>query len=392
MSALRVLLISPYPLRPGKLVGGVEAATVALAPVLAAQEDVEQVAVLCFHHGEVASYCEKVNDKFHVWFVRGQSRLALPTRSFLEVLRARRLAAEINPDVVHGQGITHHGYVATRTGPVSVVTAHGMTHIELRMAWRGGLLGQVRLGLIERMVKATVSRAELIISISRYDQQELAKLVRGLRAYIPNPVSSEFFVPTLLRDKGSDNEKRILFAGLITPRKNVDGIVRAFAQVQAEFSGARLLIVGPIVNEKYAALVRDEVRRMGLENSVTFMGHVENAELLRQMQLCNVLVLFSNEETLPTVIAQVMAVGKPVVASKVGGIPEMIEEGVNGFLVDPGDEHGLAERLIEVLNSPKLQLRMGCKSRELANLRYEPSIVARQTIEAYRRALNARIG
>lgn len=87
------------------------------------------------------------------------------------------------------------------------------------------------------------------------------------------------------------------------------------------------------------------------------------------------------------VIAQAMAVGKPVVASNVGGIPEMIQDGYTGFLVKSGDEEALGIRLVELMQSPDLCYRMGQNAREVAACRFAPAIIAKKTIEAYRRAI-----
>src|SRR4051794_20449330 len=116
--SLRVLLIGPYPLQQGMIVGGVEAVVSTLVSALAANENVAQVTVLCFERGRRTPQYTRVHDKLEIRYLPGQ-RLTLLTRSFLEVRRARRVIAELEPDVVHGHGIDHFGYIATQISPAS---------------------------------------------------------------------------------------------------------------------------------------------------------------------------------------------------------------------------------------------------------------------------------
>jgi glycosyltransferase involved in cell wall biosynthesis len=129
------------------------------------------------------------------------------------------------------------------------------------------------------------------------------------------------------------------------------------------------------------------VQSRRLEGAVSFAGHLEVASLLNEIRRSQTVVLFSNQENTPAILAQAMAAGRPIVASRVGGIPEMITDGENGYLVDAGDEAALAERLAALLNAPELCEKMGAASREIARQRYDPAAVARQTVEAYRQAL-----
>ena len=380
MPGLRILFLSPYP-RGNKVIGGVEAVAQALIPSLALQPEIEAVQVISFDRS--ASGREKVmlDDKLIVHYVPAQGRLELPTGATLNVSRARRLARQFRPDIVHGQGIGLYGDVATHLGFPAVVTAHGMVHVEARLREKHPIIGPARIWLVDRMVRRVLRRAKVVISTSDYNRRMLDKLVRNHHVGISNPVCPAFF------DCQTEPESnRILFAGIMIPLKNVLGIVRAFALVKAQVSDARLDLVGPPSDADYAAKVRQLVSELNLETEVVFRGFVENSQLLDLMGRCSVLVIFSIQEASPTVIAQAMAMGKPVVASRVGGIPEMVRDGDSGFVVDVGDEQALADRLVTLLESPGLCRIMGARGHEIARQRFEPSAVARQTLEAYRLA------
>ena len=210
-------------------------------------------------------------------------------------------------------------------------------------------------------------------------------MIHGTPVSIANATGLEFFALAPSRP----SEPRLLFAGVLTPRKNVGGLLNAFAQVRQAVPRARLIMVGPHPDPDYAQTVQDRVTSLALGDSVDIVGFVDNDRLRHEIATARAVVLFSREETAPTIIAQAMAAGKPVVASRVGGVPEMVNDGESGFVVESADETALAERMLTLLNDQDLSLRMGARGHELALRRFNPEAVARQTVEAYRIALNS---
>ncbi len=378
---LHILIVGPYPLHDGKIVGGVEAVNATLAPALAQQPDVGRVTVLSFQRGRVTTPARQVSDKLYIRYVRGQRRPFL-TRAALELWHARRVAAELKPDIVHGHGIGIPGDVVTQLGKPAVVTVHGLEHIEARLAAQRTNTGHFRTRLVEATVKRVLDRARVVISISKYDTSLLDGLVRGQLVSIPNPVSPQFFE----RPRFDLDGNRVLFAGVHARRKNLEGLLRAFARAKADIPGARLIMVGPTLDVAYAQELHALVDTLQIRDAVKFLGHVENEQLIEELRACKVVTLFSHEETSPTILAQAMAIGKPIIASRVGGIPELVIEQENGFLVERRDEQAFAARLQTLLGSSELCTTMGRRAHEIALDRCEPCAVARKTIAAYQLA------
>ncbi len=379
-SGLRLLIIGDYPLNEGLIIGGVQAVTSTLAHALAAHDEVQRVTVLSLHHGHISQPFRKIHDKLHILYIRRQPALTIFTRSVLDVWHTRRIAASISPQLVHGQGIGRSGYIATKLRIPAVVTVHGLVHLEARLTASPSLPARLRATLIDQMVRHVFQHAQLVISSSTYDAHSLAGLIQGQHTIIPNPIAPVFF----MQPQNPSQEKQVVFAGLLHHRKNLEGLLRAFSRVHRHIADARLLIVGPDYDPQYTQALKLQAAALQLGDSVRFVGHVAMAELLQIMSACRVLALFSHEETLPTVIAQALALGKPVIASQVGGIAEMIVDGENGFLVDPGDEATFAERLITLLERPALCRSMGERGQQLAQQRFAPAVIAQCTIDAYR--------
>ena len=383
---LKVLMIGPYPLEPGMVHGGIESVTSTLVPALAERDDIDSVTVLRFHHGDASTDYRREGPKVEVYYVRGQDRLRTITGSFLDVRRARKLVAELKPDVVHGQEIGWFGDIAVRCSPNSVVTVHGMVHVESRLSAAHSFRDKLRVKPIDMLVRRVLRRAKVVISISNYDAEELAGLIRGTRVSIANPTAAEFFA---LAPSGP-TEPRLLFAGVLRPLKNPLGLVNAFAQAHRAVPEARLVLIGPQPDPGYAQTVRDRVAALGLADSVDIVDLVDNERMRQEIATARAVVLFSRQENSPTIIAQAMAAGKPVVASRVGGVPEMVRDGETGFVVESGDESALADRLLTLLKDQDLCLRMGGRGHEVALDRFTPDGVAGLTAEAYRTALNGR--
>jgi glycosyltransferase involved in cell wall biosynthesis len=142
------------------------------------------------------------------------------------------------------------------------------------------------------------------------------------------------------------------------PAKGITYLVAAFPRVLERFPDARLLLVGdgPLGDE-----LKAQARGLGIENSVIFTGFRSDAEAF--VQLFTVSAVPSLEEGIGNVAIESIAGGVPVVASREGGLPEVVAEGRSGLLVRPGDSEHLAAALLRVLEEPFLldQLRQGCR-------------------------------
>ncbi len=381
-SGLRVLLLGAYPNDLLQIVGGVEAVNYALVPALAAHPAVAHVTVGVLRRRgqlrrhQISATLDRID--IPVPFLSGD----VLVHSAQCVQAVRRLLPSLRPDLVHGTGIDRVGDVATQLGLPAVVTIHGLVHIEARQSARG-LSGMIKTLLFEMMVRRVLHRAQVAISISRYDASLLAPMIGGRQVRIANPIGPEFFAaapaPPLC--------PQVLFAGVIRPRKNVLGIVNAFARVRQAIPTARLVLAGPELEPDYAQAVRQRASQLGISDAVVWAGHLAPAGVLAALHQSHVLTLFSDQETLPTIIAQALAVGRPVVSSRVGGTAEMVVDGETGYLVAPGDEESLADRLIAVLQDQSSAQAMGVRAAAVARQSYDPASVADQTVGAYRLAM-----
>jgi glycosyltransferase involved in cell wall biosynthesis len=146
----------------------------------------------------------------------------------------------------------------------------------------------------------------------------------------------------------------------LTEVKRQDVLLRGFAKLLVKVPDAHLLIVGdgPLMRS-----LRQLAVDLAIAASVHFTGHQADPEAFYEVM--DVFALTSRSEGMPQTIMEAFAAEVPVVASRVGGVPEMIEDGVSGTLFDAGDEAGLVEAVVKLLGNPELlrQIRHAAKAR-----------------------------
>jgi glycosyltransferase involved in cell wall biosynthesis len=141
------------------------------------------------------------------------------------------------------------------------------------------------------------------------------------------------------------NPFRFIHVSNMIPLKNVEGIINAFACLHQQQPGVELLLLGP-----YPASVLDHARQTGLlQHGISFGGEVPYKAVAQSMQQCQSLILFSDSENMPCVVLEALCCGLPVIATAVGGVPEVVNE-KNGLLVPPRQEKELLAAMQAVLH------------------------------------------
>lgn len=187
------------------------------------------------------------------------------------------------------------------------------------------------------------------------------------------------------RERGETS--RVLYVGRLVRSKGVDDLLTAFSKVSKSVDGVRLTIVGD-------GPERDSLNRqsheLGLEKLVDFVGTLRGTNLQNEYEKCSVFVLPSKSlsdepvtEALGLVLIEAAMHGKPLIGSRVGGIPEIIHEGRNGFLVPQADPEKLASAITALLMDKKLREEMGRNSLDMAKNQYTWEAATNRLIQCY---------
>ncbi|UCD92536.1 MAG: MSMEG_0565 family glycosyltransferase [Methanobacteriota archaeon] len=193
------------------------------------------------------------------------------------------------------------------------------------------------------------------------------------------------------RDNKASSRPSILYVGGLEARKGVEFLLLAAEQVIDRIPNVKLTIVGKsgltggqFFNEK--DMFADLAERIGIHRNVVFKDFVSDGRLPRYYRECDVFVLPSRMEGWGLTLMEAMAFEKPVIAYRVGGIPELVDDGKSGVLLECGDVRGLAESMVKILTDKKLAARLGKAARKKVE-GFSWKKTAKGTLEVYRKAL-----
>ena len=169
--------------------------------------------------------------------------------------------------------------------------------------------------------------------------------------------------------------RHVLFVGRLDAIKGVPLLLAAFAAARKRFPDAQLSIAG---DGPARAALEAQAASLGLGESVTFLGYRSQQEVAALLEEADMLVLPSFAEGLPVVLMEALASRIPVIASAVAGVPELVEDGVSGFVIPAGHLGALADRLERLLADPALCRRMGEAGRAKVEAEFDISREAAQ--------------
>ena len=194
---------------------------------------------------------------------------------------------------------------------------------------------------------------------------------------IRNAIGEHFFVV-----QPRPRERNLILAiGHVYRLKGQDVLLKALLRLKQRGVMARATIIGPASPSEYLSMLQKFVRDNGL--TVEFTGFLSPEQALSHLQQCALLVLPSRFDTSPMVIAEAMATGTPVIASRVAGLPHMIAEGETGLLVEPENDGELADKIQYLLENEDVRCCFGEAGRKYALENHHPDRVAQLTHAAY---------
>lgn len=286
-------------------------------------------------------------------------------------------------DVLHGHAYGHFPTFAAAVGGMLdrsalVITPHSDPGSE-----------SVSKRLFDRVVpSATLRLADRVIALTATEARHLERLGvdSGHIRVIPNGVDLAEFAHIPVRRPSADRIT-ILFVGRLDPRqKGLEYLIRAFDLIQPT-RNARLRLVG----EDWGGLskLRSLSTSLGLEGNVEFAGRLPRSDVIRAYATADLFVLPALFEPFGIVLLEAMAAGLPIVASRVGGIPDVVEEGKAGILVEAGNARALAQSINSLISDPLLRERMGEEGKRRA-AKYSWNLIVPQIRGVYGEAIRER--
>ncbi len=293
----------------------------------------------------------------------------------------KKYIKKFNPDIIHYQA--GNSFLLTQIfGIVNtkfVLTIHGMASEEAkrkikitdRLKWNFNYL-------IQKLLFP-----KNIIHLSKFSLKNFnnKRIIR--KDIIPNALEDSYFnIPI---KKKTDNI--LLYVGVVDNNKNIINLLRTMKALKDKDIIYTLEVLGDFNNQFYKNYILSYIKFNGLAENIHFNGWVNTLTVKDYLYRADILVVSSFHESLPMVIAEAMAAGKVVVASSVGGIPEMINDGVDGFLYDLKNPNELYEILDILYNNNTMNKIISKQAKISALNKYNAVNVAKRTIEFYNKCL-----
>lgn len=233
-----------------------------------------------------------------------------------------------------------------------------------------------QLPLARSITRIVLNRARRVIALSRSLKE--ATVALGVEPehieIIPNGVDTNRFQPS-----SQERKSIVLFVGWLIERKGVRFLIEAMAMVRQRSIEHRLVIVGVGPQKE---MLMQMAKRLRIDHHVEFVGHQTQQQVGQWMREAKLLVLPSLEEGLGVVLLEALACGTPCVASRVGGIPEVVTPDV-GRLVEPGDASGLAKAIVAVLEDGDEWTRLSQNARARAEARFSWQTISSRLLDVY---------
>jgi N-acetyl-alpha-D-glucosaminyl L-malate synthase BshA len=284
------------------------------------------------------------------------------------------LLKKIKPDIVHCQAIQMGvpGFLFKKFYKKPyIVWCHGF---DVYFPWK-----------FKKIISNPVlNSADAIVALTSNMKDELNKTCKKDILVLPNGIDLENFSglsKQSLRDKFKINpdEKIIIFVGGLKPVKGIEYLIEAFWVINQKIPASKLFLVGEGIDR---INLENAVKKNNLTGKVNFTGKIANREIPEYMALSDIFVLPSLSEGFGIVNLEAMACGLPIVATNVGGIPEVIKDGENGFIVEPKNPGQIAEKVLLLLEDEKLREKISNNNREEVK-KYSLEIIVNRLMEIY---------
>jgi glycosyltransferase involved in cell wall biosynthesis len=236
------------------------------------------------------------------------------------------------------------------------------------------------------LTKTLVLASDKVITVSKYSQRQLVETYRlqpGKVAVVYNGVAEEYRPLPQNRNRKPDVIE-LLYLGSLKPRKNLRFLLDVLAKVSSQDTRVMLTIggQGPQKDELEAYALQ-----LGLGDSVVFPGYIPEDEKVSCYNRADVFVLPSLLEGFGMVVTEAMACGKPVVASNVCSLPELVDDGETGYLADPYQVDSFADRILRLVRDRDMREQMGIRGRKRVLRQFSWERAAKRVTQVYEQAI-----
>jgi glycosyltransferase involved in cell wall biosynthesis len=301
------------------------------------------------------------------------------------------------PDIIHISEQTQLIPIIKALNPSSKIVLHMHCNVLNR--------------LDHNMVQKRINDVDLIIGPSEYIINKIKSNFNNKATVINNGVDVDLFKPIKSdQNKEEINNKKLLFVGRISPEKGIHILIKSFKKVLKQNSNLQLHIIGKrkplakdflmsLIDEKSASLIlpyvnaekwyidylNELINNLGLKNKIIFHGSIKHDKIIPYYCSAHILINPSLSEAFGMSLIEASSCETPVIASDVGGMPEIVIDGETGLLVEANNDDALSEAILKLLFNNDLSRKMGKKGRKRIVEKFNWDLIASQLFEEYKK-------
>jgi len=215
-------------------------------------------------------------------------------------------------------------------------------------------------------------------------ENNLVKINRKKVFFLNTAIDVSSFKP--LHKENLDNV--LLTVCAVYPIKGIENIIESIPFVKDQIPDVKLKVVGNYFDKKYLLRLKEQIHKLRCEDSVEFVGPIPHTDLVNWYNSAKIFILTSKTETLPTVIQEAMACGKPVISTPVGSVPEIITDGINGFILSENKPKILAKKIIFLLKDNIVREKIGLAARKTIEEKFSGDIFVNGIINQFNKLIH----
>jgi len=342
---------------------------------------------------------KEIRENLRIYYV-GNKSLKYTKKFYYESAKLfERLHKEEKFDIIHSQSFAGAGIIKYKASKLPIIiTLHGTFLNEIKSALNSNSLKGYVLAsylflkmLADKSDRLLLSNANKIITVSYQlcnDVKKQYNIPEEKLIVIPNGININKFRPTNvddLREKLNLSGKVILTVGRIEKQKGYHLLLKILPDILKNHD-VKLVIVG---TGSYLPNLKKMAVKLDISDKVIFTGKVSDNDLLKYYNLADIFAFPTlRMEGLPLVILEAMACEIPVVASRIGGIPTVIENGRDGFLIEPSNLKELKDKILMLLEDERLAKRIGKNARSKVVKKFSVDKMSDDTIKVYEEVIS----
>ncbi|KON34100.1 MAG: hypothetical protein AC479_02020 [miscellaneous Crenarchaeota group-6 archaeon AD8-1] len=242
----------------------------------------------------------------------------------------------------------------------------------------------------------TIEKSNKIIAVSDFTRRELLKyynIKENKICVIHNGVDIIKFSPPKNKKKAkvelgfNEQDFNILSVGRLYARKGLFTLIESMSIVARKFRNVKLIISGKGESNEMTKLV-NYAKKLHVNDKIIFTGYFPDTKLPKLYQAADIFAFSTFYENLPFAILEALSSRLPVVTTRVGGIPEMIDDGKNGFLVPPANSLDLAKKILYLLENPNAASEMAYQARKTIREKFDWQLIVKKVLRVYQETLD----